>query len=149
MTERRILGKHGGEYYGSHIGAFGVVLRNLVFSREYTMLDRINFFRGIFQSVNALYLELSQTDLFVEVRQINIPVYFCLGRHDYEVPSVLSAKYFEVLKAPRKQLVWFERSSHMPNTEEKDKFNAFMIDTVLPALPTEADPFSQHVAQST
>ena len=53
FTERRILGRHGGEYYGSKSGAFGVVLRNLVFSREYTLLDRINFFRGIFQSVDA------------------------------------------------------------------------------------------------
>ena len=66
---------------------------------------------------------------------MKIPVYFCLGRHDYEVPSVLSAQYFEVLKAPRKQLVWFERSAHLPNTEEKDKFNEFMIYTVLSALP--------------
>jgi pimeloyl-ACP methyl ester carboxylesterase len=135
MTERRILGKHGGEYHGSTIGAFGVVLKNLVFSREYTLLDRINFFRGIFQSVNALWSELFRTDLFVEVPELKIPIYFCLGRHDYEVPSVLSAKYFEVVKAPRKQLVWFERSAHLPNTEEKDKFNEFMINTVLPALP--------------
>jgi len=47
---------------------------------------------------------------------------------------VLSARYFEALRAPRKQLVWFEDSSHMPNTEERDKFNRFMIDTVLPGL---------------
>ena len=136
MTERRILGKYGGEYYESAIGALGVVLKNVVFSREYTMVDRINFFRGIFQSVKTLYPELSRTDLFVEVPEVKIPVYFCLGRHDYEVPSVLSAKYFEAVKAPRKQLVWFERSSHMPNTEEKDKFNEFMINTVLPTLPS-------------
>ena len=135
VTERRILGKHGGEYYGSKSGAFGVVLRNLVFSREYTMLDRINFFRGVFQSVDALYPELSRIDLFVQVPEVKIAVYFCLGRHDYEVPSVLSAQYFEALKAPRKQLVWFERSAHLPNTEEKDKFNEFMIHTVLPTLP--------------
>jgi pimeloyl-ACP methyl ester carboxylesterase len=135
VTERRILGKHGGEYYGSKSGAFGVVLRNLVFSREYTMLDRINFFRGVFQSVDALYPELSRIDLFVQVPEVKIPVYFCLGRHDHEVPSVLSAQYFEALKAPRKQLVWFERSAHLPNTEEKDKFNEFMIHTVLPRLP--------------
>jgi len=134
VTERRILGKHGGEYYGSKSGAFGVVLRNLVFSREYTVLDRINFFRGVFQSVDALYPELSRTDLFVQVPEVNVPVYFCLGRHDYEVPSILSAQYFEALEAPRKQLVWFESSAHLPNTEEKDKFNEFMIHTVLPAL---------------
>jgi len=134
LTERRILGKHGGEYYGSKSGAFGVVLRNLVFSREYTVLDRINFFRGVFQSVDALYPELSRTDLFVQVPEVKVPVYFCLGRHDYEVPSILSAQYFEALEAPRKQLVWFESSAHLPNTEEKDKFNEFMIHTVLPAL---------------
>jgi len=81
------------------------------------------------------YPELSRIDLFVQVPEVKIPVYFCLGRHDYEVPSVLSAKYFEALKAPRKQLVWFERSAHLPNTEEKDKFNEFMINTVLPTLP--------------
>jgi hypothetical protein len=73
MTERRILGKHGGEYYGSSIGAFGVVLRHLVFSREYTMVGRVNFFRGIFQSLKALYPELSRTDLFVEVPKWRYP----------------------------------------------------------------------------
>jgi pimeloyl-ACP methyl ester carboxylesterase len=98
--------------------------------------DRINFFRGVLQSVRALYPELSRIDLFVQVPEVKIPVYLCLGRHDYEVPSVLSAKYFEALKAPRKQLVWFERSAHLPNTEEKDKFNEFMINTVLPTLPS-------------
>ena len=136
FTERRILGKHGGEYYGSTIGALGVVLKNLLLSREYTIVDRVNFFRGIFQSVDALYPALARTDLFVQVPEIKIPVYFCLGRHDYEVPSVLSAKYLEVLKARRKQLVWFENSAHLANIEEKDKFNEFMINTVLPALST-------------
>ena len=133
LTERRLLGKYGGEYYGSTSGAFGVVVKHLVFSREYTLLDRINFFRGVFQSLDALYPELSRTDLFVQVPEVKIPVYFCLGRHDYEVPSILSAQYVQVLEAPRKQLVWFDNSAHFPNVEEKDKFNEFMIHTVLPA----------------
>lgn len=130
LTERQLLGKYGGEYYGSRIGAFGVVLKNLIFSREYTLIDRVNFFRGIFQSVDALYPELAGTDLFTAVPEVKVPIYFCLGRHDYEVPSVLSARYFAALRAPRKQLVWFERSAHLPNTEERDKFNEFMIRTV-------------------
>jgi pimeloyl-ACP methyl ester carboxylesterase len=134
LTQRRILGKHGGEYYRSRSGASRVVLRNLVFSREYTMLDRINFFRGVLQSLRVLYPELSRVDLFVQVPELKIQVYFCLGRHDYEVPSVLSAKYFEALKAPRKELVWFESSAHLPNTEDKDKFNEFMIKTVCQRL---------------
>lgn len=132
MRQRQILGKYGGEYHGSRIGAFGVVLGNIVLSREYTMMDRINVFRGIFRSVRLLLPELMATDLFVEVPEVEIPVYFCLGRHDWEVPSVLSAKYFDALRAPRKRLVWFESSAHMPNTEQKESFNRFLIETVLP-----------------
>ncbi len=135
MTERRLLGKFGGEYWGSRSGAFGVVLRTL-FSREYTMLDRVNFFRGIFASLDALFPELYATDLFVEAPEVKVPVWFCLGRHDYEVPNPLSARYFETLQAPRKELVWFEDSAHLPNTEEREKFNAFLVETVLPTLRT-------------
>ncbi len=132
MTERRILGKFGGEYYGSRTGAFGVVCKSLVFSREYTLADRVNFFRGIFRSVALLHANLAATNLFAEVPGVQVPVFFCLGRHDYEVPSVLAARYFDALEAPRKQLIWFERSAHLPNNEERDKFNRFMIETVLP-----------------
>ena len=142
LTERRILGKFGGEYHGSTIGAFAVVVRNVVFSCEYTLMDRVNFFRGIFRSVDALYPELSRRDLFVEVPEVRVPVYFCLGRHDYEVPSVLAARYFEVLKAPRKGLIWFENSAHMPNTEEKDAFNAFLVGTVRPSALGSAPAIS-------
>jgi pimeloyl-ACP methyl ester carboxylesterase len=131
MTERRLLGTFGGEYWGSRIGASGVVFRTL-FAREYSMLDRVNFFRGIFGSLDALFAELYATDLFAEVPEVNVSVWFCLGRHDYEVPSALSERYFEALKAPRKELVWFENSAHLPNTEEREKFNAFLRDQVLP-----------------
>ncbi len=134
MTERQILGKHGGELHGSGIGAFGVVLRNVAFSREYTLLDRINVFRGIFRSVQLLFPELYRLDLFAAVPAVQVPVYFCLGRHDYEVPSILSARYYEALRAPRKQLLWFENSAHLPNTEEKEKFNRFLIESVRPTL---------------
>jgi pimeloyl-ACP methyl ester carboxylesterase len=134
LAERRLLGKFGGEYYGSKIGAFGVVIRNLIISSEYSVKDRVNFFRGIFRSVDLLYPELAEMNLFTLVPKVDVPVFFCLGRHDYEVPSVQSARYFEALVAPRKQLIWFENSAHMPNTEERDRFNSFMIETVLPTI---------------
>jgi pimeloyl-ACP methyl ester carboxylesterase len=137
MTERRLLGRFGGEYHGSRVGALGVVLENLVRATEYTVVDRINFFRGILASIDALFHELLRTDLFADVPEVKVPVYFCLGRHDYEVPSPLAAEYFDALKAPKKQLVWFESSAHMPHTEERAKFHRFMIETVLPGLREE------------
>jgi len=60
-----------------------------------------------------------------------IPVYFFLGRHDYGVPAVVAEKYFEIIKAPKKELIWFEESAHFPCFEEAEKFNTLMVDKVL------------------
>ena len=70
MTQRRILGAYGGEYHGSNGGAFGVVIKNLVFSTEHTLIDRINFFRGSFDSVDLLLPELLDVNFFAQVPQL-------------------------------------------------------------------------------
>lgn len=133
LAQRSLLARYGGEYRRSRVGALGAVLRN-VCSREYTMRDRLNYFRGILRSLAALGPELSRLNLFVQVPELEVPVYFCLGRGDHEVPSKLSAAYLETLKAPRKQLIWFESSAHLPNVEQRNDFNRFMIQVVRPAL---------------
>jgi pimeloyl-ACP methyl ester carboxylesterase len=61
-----------------------------------------------------------------------------LGRHDYEVPSVLSEQYFRALNAPAKSLVWFEHSAHLPNTEERELFNQVLIESVLPVAARDS-----------
>jgi pimeloyl-ACP methyl ester carboxylesterase len=134
MSQRRILGKYGGEYYVSKAGAFGVVFNSLILSTEYTLMDRVNYFRGIFDSVKILFPQLLKVNLFGLVPELDVPVWFMLGRHDYEVPSVLSENYFNALKAPSKELIWFEKSAHLPNTEERDLFNKILIDEILPVV---------------
>ncbi len=52
------------------------------------------------------------------------------GRHDWEVPSILAARYYEALRAPWKRLIWFEQSAHLPNAEERAHFNDIMRDDV-------------------
>jgi esterase/lipase len=59
-----------------------------------------------------------------------------LGKHDYEVPSVLAEQYFNIIEAPKKELIWFENSAHFANIEEKEKFNALLINHVLPTIST-------------
>ena len=138
LTERKWVAKLGGEVHGSSSGAVGMVLKHLIVSREYAMVDRINYFRGVVQSGRALGPEIMKLDLFAQAPELAVPVWFCLGRHDREVPSELSARYFEALKAPAKQLVWFESSAHMVHSEERDSFNALLIETVLPAIRAPA-----------
>ncbi|MGE7885183.1 hypothetical protein [Bacillus sp. NPDC094077] len=63
-------------------------------------------------------------------KMINVPVYFCCGRMDYTVPSELVEEYYVKLSAPHKKIVWFEKSAHLPNFEEVEKFSNLCISLV-------------------
>jgi pimeloyl-ACP methyl ester carboxylesterase len=134
IAERRCLGRFGGELHGSNTGAFWLVMRNLIFSREYSVVDRINFFRGIFGSMKLLWPQLLTVDLFRSVPELKIPVYMMEGRFDKEAPAEIAARYFDSLKAPAKELIWFEKSAHMPNSEERDRFNSILTQRILPTI---------------
>jgi pimeloyl-ACP methyl ester carboxylesterase len=97
-------------------------------------VDRFNFFRGIFASMDLLWPQLMAVDLPRQVPELRVPVYFLEGRHDHEAPSSLAAQYLTSLVAPRKRLVWFEHSGHFVNTEEAGAFNRFFVDVLLPEI---------------
>jgi pimeloyl-ACP methyl ester carboxylesterase len=134
LTERRLLGHFGGELHGSKIGAFGLVIKSVLFSREYNLFDRINYFRGIFGSMKILWPQLFAIDLFTSVTEFKIPVYLLEGRFDHESPSEIAERYFNIISAPLKELIWFENSAHLPNSEEKNKFNKILVNKILPAI---------------
>lgn len=134
ITERRYLARFGGEVHGSRIGALRRVLRGICFSREYSPIDRVNIFRGILGSMKLLWPELLTTNLFISVPEMRVPVLFAEGRFDYEVPSEIAARYFQVLKAPAKDWIWFEKSAHLPQAEEPEAFNRMILDRVLPLV---------------
>lgn len=132
IRQRRYVGRFGGEVHGSRNGALGSFIRSLLFSREYTLPDRINLFRGVLRSLKLLWPELLDVDLFTSAPEFAIPVFFMEGRHDREVPSEVAARYFDSISAPSKELIWFEESAHMPNSEERERFNQIMLEKVLP-----------------
>lgn len=131
MTQRRILGKYGGEVHGNPHGGMPTLLRGLIRSSEYSWPDRINVFRGIFANMRLMWPKILSVNLMVQVPEIGVPVYFLEGRFDYEAPAELAERYLQMLKAPRKELVWFERSAHFVNTEEANGFNRFFVDRLL------------------
>jgi len=93
-----------------------------IFSPEYGIIDKINFFRGIISTFNHVYPQLYDIDLREDYSKIEVPVYFFLGRHDINAPTSLVEEYFDILDAPDKKIVWFEHSGHNPWINESDKF---------------------------
>jgi pimeloyl-ACP methyl ester carboxylesterase len=132
IAQRAILARYGGEVHGNPRGGLFIVLACLLKTSEYGWRDRFNFFRGIFASMRLMWPQILSIDLMKQVPVLEVPVYFLEGRHDYEAPSILAERYFQALVAPRKVLVWFERSAHFVNTEEPEAFNRFFIDRLLP-----------------
>jgi len=61
-----------------------------------------------------------------------VPIFFLLGRYDWQVPSILAKSYFDGIQAPYKKLIWFEQSGHNPSFEEPGKFDQVLIKEVLP-----------------
>jgi pimeloyl-ACP methyl ester carboxylesterase len=132
MKQRSYVARFGGEIHDRRYGALGLVLRSVLFAREYTLRDRLNFFRGIFGSMKLLWPQLMKIDLFERVPEMRLPVFFMEGKFDHEVPAEIAARYFDHLEAPAKTWIWFEKSAHFPNAEEPERFTRIMVDKVLP-----------------
>ncbi len=120
MKQRDILMKYGGALYGrnNYDLLFKADLKG-----EYSIFDMVTFLLGSYKSISQMWPELMQNVKLEKTdTEFKIPVYFFTGSHDYNVPFELTEKYFQIIKAPRKGIVWFDKSAHMPNFEEPDKF---------------------------
>ena len=89
---------------------------------EYGIVDKANFVRGIVDTFGRVYPQLYGVDLREDFPRLEVPVHFLLGRHDLNAPTDLAEEYLDVLEAPRKELVWFERSGHNPWASESERF---------------------------
>jgi pimeloyl-ACP methyl ester carboxylesterase len=129
-TQRRWLMAMGGTF-GPNLSLVKVIWRGLT-SPEASVLDLIRLVRGSSFSLRLLFAELLDANPQRDVRRLETPVFFMLGRLDMQVVAPVSAAYFEVLEAPHKELIWFEASGHMAPFEEPELFNRLMVETVLP-----------------
>ena len=91
--------------------------------------------------MRLMWPKIVAIELRVLAPEIRVPVHFLEGRFDYEAPAVLVELYFQQLRAPYKELIWFEQSAHFVNTEVADKFNRFFVDRLRQeTVPASACP---------
>jgi pimeloyl-ACP methyl ester carboxylesterase len=117
----------------------GLLVPSLQFP-EYTLGEKINFWRAKSQSgISILWDSMVATDLTEQVPELDLPVYFFHGIHDYTVSFTEAKAYFEQLKAPVKGLYIFEQSAHSPMFEEPDKTLGILQTDVLVGANSLAD----------
>lgn len=125
IVDEDLLFRYHAELYRSH--SFWPILAEGLRAPEYTFQDALNVKRGANNVNRVMKYNVEPRLLNGEIEQFDVPIFFFLGRHDYNAPSSLAAEYFERLRAPQKRLVWFEESAHFPFYEEKEKFTAEMV----------------------
>lgn len=126
--QRNLVRKYGGVLHQTLEPTSKIFAR----SKEYNLLDYLKINKIIRLSYPLATAVWPVMDLKRQISTVNVPVYFYLGRYDTNCPSGLVAEYYESLRAPTKELIWFEESAHAPCIEEAPKFNALLIETVLP-----------------
>lgn len=100
-------------------------------SPEYGLYDKVNWFRGVIDTLDVVYPQLWEVDFRTQAAHLEVPAYFLIGRHDVNAPPALTEEYYQLLDAPHKELVWFEHSGHNPWVNESARFVEVMVNTVL------------------
>ena len=134
----------GGEIYGETRGAEAVLRPSILRAPEYRPLDIVRFVR--FNNEHRQALMKQAFELGTTVTELELPVYFFLGRYDYVTPSAVVPAYLEYLDAPREEVVWFEASAHFPFMEEPEKFARELVRVKREVQGAEASSTLQQMA---
>ncbi|MBN1924470.1 MAG: alpha/beta hydrolase [Prolixibacteraceae bacterium] len=131
-VERNWVMEYGGAAWGRDKIDFGkLFIKPLIFFREYTVTDKINFIKGMNVSLEKLWEPLMTQHLTDIVTKVEVPVYILQGTHDQQTSYILAKEYFEKLEAPEKHFIEFENSAHLvPYNNEIDKFHKVMNEQI-------------------
>ncbi len=101
-------------------------------SPYYSLGDLYGMARGMWFSFDNLWSDITRVDLFTQVPQLDVPVYFLQSRDDYVVTAEMPERYYRALIAPRgKELIWFENSGHMLHLGKPEKYREVLVKRVL------------------
>jgi pimeloyl-ACP methyl ester carboxylesterase len=106
--------------------------RVLLADKEHSIFEAFTTFRALRWTLDAMWREVTNLKLPELVPALQMPTFFMLGRKDHWVPAEASIAYIDALIAPAKQVIWFDDSSHEIFVDEPEKFNATMLELVLP-----------------
>lgn len=89
---------------------------------EYTLKEALNVGKGSSFSNRYMKYNVLDSGIYYKIREYKIPVYFFVGKSDYTTPFELIESYYKIIKAPEKQIIYFDNSAHFPFFEETEKF---------------------------
>lgn len=106
------------------------IYKNFVFYPEYSVADKLNSLEGSKVSLQTLWIEAINANLFNTHPSVEVPVYLFQGKYDQHTVTEVAKDYFDVLKAPVKEYYSFDQPAHWPHLKEHQKYRALMLKIV-------------------
>lgn len=78
----------------------------------------------------SVFMEGAHMNLTELAPAYRCPVYFFVGRHDYQTNFSVTEGYYQAIQAPSKKIIWFEKSAHSPNMTETKKFQQVTLEAL-------------------
>jgi proline iminopeptidase len=101
------------------------------FAPEFTIRDKAGYLPGTYRSKRLLWNDqFLSINFMTSANQLEVPVYFVQGTHDFITCSDITKEYVDAINAPHKEMVLFDKSAHCPIFEEPKKFNELLISNV-------------------
>lgn len=125
MTQRKLLAKYGGHSTKRESYLAGTVMPILT-SSEYTFADKVGIAKGYRLCLSNMWPTIVDYDFRKDCHTFQMPYYIFQGRHDNNTPASLIQGFYDVIDAPDKDLIWFEKSAHGPLSEEPEKFKRLL-----------------------
>lgn len=98
-------------------------LEGFLFRPEYNLLDVIRLYTASAIYQNALLVETLDNPLSDVVTEVEVPVYFLMGKYDGMTSPKAAKTYLDNLVSQQeKEFVTFENSAHFPQFEESKLF---------------------------
>lgn len=103
-----------------------------VLGSEYSLVEKVNVFRGFLDTAFILYPQLQEIDFRQDVPRLDVPLYILDGAAELSARRDLALEWFELVDAPVKRIFTFENAAHAPAFEHFEAFTQIMTETVLP-----------------
>ena len=81
---------------------------------------------------SPVWNEVMATDLPATLKTVDCPIYFFAGQHDIQTSTAITAHYYAMLKAPKKELIVFQQSGHQIHQDEPEAFQNAIIKAAAP-----------------
>ncbi len=122
MAQRNGLSKYGGEEWKNRGGMVQTLLIPFLKYDGYKLRHLPKYAFGALYLTDVLWPEVISCNFLRDVPELKMPVLMTIGCHDYNTPFEVAEQWYNGLKAPRKEWVWFEDSAHSPIKEEPEKW---------------------------